>query len=379
MVRFLVGDKKYQIVKIGISDDKEDADGISVFDYRQAQVRARELYLEHGRKVAGVVDDGPFTVESAIKNYIEDYKTRGGKSLYRMLCQINAHILPALANVEVKDLTRVQLKKWRDGIANSPARVRTKIGQVQKFKEPTKDPDNLRKRRAAANKVATMLKSALNYALQEREGLSNADAWRELKPFKNVESPKISYLNDGQSKRLVNVCGPEMRELVTGALLTGCRYGELTRLRVQDYGTDNGSLYIGVSKSGKGRYVALPDEGRTFFDQMTAGKAGGDLIFIRENGNQWGKAHQYRLMIEACKAAKIVPGVSFHILRHTYASRLAMKGVSMAVIAKQLGHADTRICEKHYAHLSPDYVAETVRAEFGSLGIVEETNIARLS
>jgi hypothetical protein len=51
----------------------------------------------------------------------------------------------------------------------------------------------------------------------------------------------------------------------------------------------------------------------------------------------------------------------------------------MAVIAKQLGHADTRICEKHYAHLSPDYVAETVRAEFGSLGIVEETNIARLS
>ena len=43
-------------------------------------------------------------------------------------------------------------------------------------------------------------------------------------------------------------------------------------------------------------------------------------------------------------------------------SALAMRGVPMGVIAAQLGHSDTRMTERHYAHLSPNYVADTVRA-----------------
>lgn len=41
-----------------------------------------------------------------------------------------------------------------------------------------------------------------------------------------------------------------------------------------------------------------------------------------------------------------------------------MAGVPMAVIARQLGHADTRMTEKHYAHLAPSYVAQTIRENF---------------
>jgi hypothetical protein len=42
----------------------------------------------------------------------------------------------------------------------------------------------------------------------------------------------------------------------------------------------------------------------------------------------------------------------------------------MPVIAAQLGHADTRMTERHYAHLAPSYVADTVRAAFGPLGLL---------
>ena len=45
----------------------------------------------------------------------------------------------------------------------------------------------------------------------------------------------------------------------------------------------------------------------------------------------------------------------------------------MGVIAAQLGHSDTRMTEKHYAHLSPNYVAETVRAALPALGILDNT------
>lgn len=51
----------------------------------------------------------------------------------------------------------------------------------------------------------------------------------------------------------------------------------------------------------------------------------------------------------------------------------------MAVIAQQLGHADTRMTERHYAHLAPSYVADVVRAAFGPLGIVAPANVVRLN
>jgi hypothetical protein len=54
---------------------------------------------------------------------------------------------------------------------------------------------------------------------------------------------------------------------------------------------------------------------------------------------------------------------------------LAMRGVPMGVIAEQLGHADTRMTEKHYAHLAPSYVADTIRAHFPTLGIAGDASV----
>jgi integrase len=62
----------------------------------------------------------------------------------------------------------------------------------------------------------------------------------------------------------------------------------------------------------------------------------------------------------------------------SYGSTLAMRGVPMGVIAEQLGHADTRMTEKHYAHLAPSYVADTIRAHFPALGIAGDSTIATM-
>ncbi len=140
-----------------------------------------------------------------------------------------------------------------------------------------------------------------------------------------------------------------------------------------------GIVSIPTSKSGKPRHVVLTDEGRGFFATATAGKAADALVFTRASGEAWGKSHQFRPLREACAAAKIVPAVGFHILRHTYASRLALVGAPMAVIAEQLGHAGTRMTERHYAHITPSYVGDTVRALFSRMGIVPASNVTTLA
>jgi integrase len=137
------------------------------------------------------------------------------------------------------------------------------------------------------------------------------------------------------------------------------------------------SAPLRTSKAGKPRHVLLADEGRPFLAALTAGKLGDASIFRRAAGGVWGKSHELRRMREACRHAKIKPEASFHVLRHTHGSALAMRG-AMGVIAEQLGHADTRMTEKHYAHLAPSYVADTIRANFLRLGIMGETMVASL-
>jgi hypothetical protein len=48
------------------------------------------------------------------------------------------------------------------------------------------------------------------------------------------------------------------------------------------------------------------------------------------------------------------------------------------VVAAQLGHADTRMTEKHYAHLAPNYVAKTIRANFPVLGLASDATVIPL-
>jgi integrase len=183
-----------------------------------------------------------------------------------------------------------------------------------------------------------------------------------VKPFREVDVPRVRYLSRDEARRLVNACSGDFRSLVRGALMSGCRYGELRFLRVEDFDAAAGTIRIRESKGGKPRSIPLTDEGRELLETLTAGRTGGEHVFRRADGKPWEKSQQKRRMRDACATAKIEPEIRFNDLRHTYASLLAQRGVTLQVIAEVLGHADTRMTSRHYAHLVPSYVAETVRA-----------------
>jgi integrase len=271
------------------------------------------------------------------------------------------HILPSLGELVVAELTAEQLRKWLATMAAAPAQGRPKAGKPRFRAEPATEAEK-RARRASANRVLTMLKAALNHAYDEGH-VVNRDAWgRKLKPFRNVEVARVRYLTVAQAERLLNACDADFRPLVRAALETGCRYSELTRMQVHDYNPDSNTVTIGKSKSGKARHVILTPEGADFFRQHCAGHDDTEPIFRRTDGTIWNKSDQARPMRAACTRARITPSVSFHALRHTWASLAAMNKVPLMVVAKNLGHADTRMVEKHYGHLAPSYVADAIRA-----------------
>jgi integrase len=367
--RRFIGDGRYEETKLGTADDVAHADGVGILTFGQAQERARAWFAARALADAGHANPlAPYMVSNALDDYERDYVRRGGKAVDRLRHTMTAHIRPALGSIELEKLTRAKLESWLDHLTKAPPRVRSRRGQPPKYRELDNSNEGLRRRRESANRILTVLKAALNLAYQHEKTRSKS-AWEAVKAYRDVSASKIRYLNDKESKALVVACESPFRELVIAALMTGARYGELAEMQVGDFDATAATVHIPRSKSGKARHIFLTDEGQKFFAAAVADKRSSDLIFVRKNGEAWGTSHQIRFMRDACDRADIVPAIGFRILRHTYASRLAMRGVPLTVIARQLGHSDTRMTEKHYAHLAPSYIGETIRAAFGQLNL----------
>jgi integrase len=383
--RRYVGNGSYKEHALGTADDTLDADGHAVLDFDQAQAEGRAWFHAEVRRAAGEMpgDDRPFTVAEAVDAYTAWY-ARHRKAVDATRSAIETHVRPALGAIEAAKLRASTITRWRDDLADQPARVRSRRGAPPRYREAPADPDARRARLSSANRILTILKAALNHAWahppKDRENAVAAfdpEQWRKVKPFRGADAARVRYLQVDECRRLLNACPPDFRALVRGALATGCRYGELCRLEVRDFNRDTGTLLVRESKSGKPRHVPLDDEAAAFVGTIIAGRPGVEQVFRRADGGAWGKSHQARPLLEACHAARIEPAASFHILRHTWASHRVMKGAPLMVVAQVLGHSDTRMVEKHYGHLAPSYVRDTVRATAMELG-THETDVVPL-
>jgi integrase len=369
----IVRDALRQQTTLGPADDALDPDGVLAISYAQAQTRARE-WLASVTRPTNLT--GPYTIGDAVADYLDWFKATGKKSIKETEASVNAFIRPRLGDVDVLWLTPARLRQWHLDIAAAPPRLRTRPGERQKVRDTADDPEAQRRRRATANRILTVLKAALNHAWREGKAASD-DAWRRVVPFRETDAARVRYLDRDECRRLVNASPEALRMIVRGALLSGARYSELARMHVADFHRDSGTLLVRTSKAGKVRHIELTRECLDFFNEITAGRGAAEILFNRD-GAVWGKSHQQRPLVDACRAAKVSPAASFHTLRHTYASLMVMDAVPLMVVARNLGHADIRMVEKHYGHLATSYVREAIRSA-KPLGISEAQKVVPIA
>ena len=357
--RLLLESGRYALKSLGVADDYADADGRKVLAFKDAQKAALAYEAEEQRSGGGL--DRKLTVKKAADDYLDWFRSHR-KGVAMAESAIRTHILPAFGDRTIASLTSAELRAWLDKLATKPARLRTsKFASKANIRAAPKTGDEKRARRASTNRIYTVLRAILNRAFQGG-AVADDSVWRKVKPFAKVDEARIRFLTDAECVRLVNACPPDLRALVRAALLTGSRWGELAELRVSEVTTnaDAPRMYVAESKSGKPRHIPLNAEGRALFVAQVAGKLGDERVFVRADGDPWGHNHHVRALNEACRVAKIRPFVTFHELRHTYASHLAQAGIDLLTISKLLGHADTRITARHYAHLADKTLAAAV-------------------
>lgn len=212
---------RYALQALGTADDYAEANGRDVLTFKQAQLEAiqRERAAQRG--------DGGLNRKLTVRQAADEYLTwfRGQRKGVGMVeSAVRAHILPAFADRAVASLKTKEITDWRDHLATTPARLRTsKFAKTANLRPAPKSNDQMRARRATANRILTVFKALLNRAYNSG-AVGDDSAWRKVKPFPKVDEAKIRYLTETESIRLVNACPADLRMLVRAALLTGARW-----------------------------------------------------------------------------------------------------------------------------------------------------------
>jgi integrase len=358
----------YRKRRLGRADDTNEADGtliLSFTDAVRAALHEQRPTLEPPMRLR---------VEDALNEYFEARRVAStSDSIQRDRIAAESTIVPALGERRVHALTGRQQRRLRNSLRGKMISELT-TQDLRRWRDSlvpiTTDPDERRRAKARANRVWSILRAALNHAFQN-ERVADDRAWRRVAPFKNVNQPQTRFLNVEECQRLIGAANSELRPLVLGCLFSGMRLGELLSLTAGDIGDDH--VTVRYSKTGTSRRIPLNAEGARFFTELVQGKSRSQPVFAFAESTPRVKMGISRAMRAACAAAQIEPPVEFRQLRTSYGSLLLNADAPLSTISELLGHKDTRMTRRHYAHLLSEKLKETVDNKLPSFSLSLQT------
>lgn len=242
---------------------------------------------------------------------------------------------------------RARLSRWKAAFGDQDANTIT-TRQIERVLAELQGED---RQPATVLRYLTVLKAVFNRG--KRLGLLREN------PAALVQSPKtnnvlVRYLTATQETQLLASLPARFHPIVSTALHTGLRQGELLRLTWADVDWTVGVLTIHETKSGERRRVPMNSTMQTLLTGMkgTGTPAPTDLVFPHD--------HRYlrRVFAKAVTQSGLTP-FRFHDLRHTFASRLAMNGANDRTLMALGGWKSPRMLDR-YAHLSPAHLWQAI-------------------
>lgn len=216
---------------------------------------------------------------------------------------------------------------------------------------------------ATINRELAMLSKAFNLAVKEWEWIKENPLSKVPKEKENNERDR--WLTDNDEKRLLENSPQWLRDIIVFDLHTGLRKGELLSLQWNRVDIFRKTIIIQESKNGKPRTIPLNQIALDILmEKSKIRNIKHNLVFTSSVGTKIDSDNLGRA-IESVLEKVDIQDFHFHDLRHTFATRLAQRGIDIYKISKLLGHKDIRMTQR-YAHHCPESLRDGVQVlEFG--------------
>lgn len=212
--------------------------------------------------------------------------------------------------------------------------------------------------KATLNREVATLRHSLNVAVARRVLSSNpmTSQGERVKLLKE-NNQRVRFLTEDEEQKLLQNCNDWIKPLVITALHTGGRASELLNLTWAAISKGTITFKACYSKTDETRTVPLS---KTLTEVLKQVKVSQDppseYVFCSRAGTPY---KSYRTGFEtACRKAG-VSDFHFHDLRHTFASKLIMRGVDLVTVKELLGHKNITMTLR-YSHLSQEHKKKAV-------------------
>jgi integrase len=172
---------------------------------------------------------------------------------------------------------------------------------------------------------------------------------RKVKFFQEFNTGKRALTQDEEEKLIQNAA-PYLQDIMRFALNTGLRIGEIFIFLWSHVDWEKGVLNVFAPKTGKFRVVPMNADTRRILEAWLLGKKNDFVFYNVVTGKPFVDLKSGFAL--ACQKAGLT-GVTWHTLRHTFASRLLDRGVDIITVKELLGHS-TVIVTMRYTHTNLD-------------------------
>jgi integrase len=172
---------------------------------------------------------------------------------------------------------------------------------------------------------------------------------RKVKFFQEVNTG-FRVLGLEEESRLLANATPAIQDIVLYALNTGSRIGEIFSLRWQDVNLERNLITVFAPKTQKTRLIPINPDVRRILEFWALGRKNEFVFYNQKTGTPFVDLSAGLEL--ACKKAGI-SGVTWHTLRHTFASRLLERGVDIMTVKELLGHSTVTVTMR-YTHSNLD-------------------------
>jgi integrase len=204
---------------------------------------------------------------------------------------------------------------------------------------------------ATINRELAMLSKAFNLAVKEWEWAKDNPTSKVSKEREN--NARDRWLTKDEEKRLLDNSPEWVKQILIFSLNTGLRLGELSSLEWSRVNILNKAILINITKNGEQRTVPLNKSALSVLEKKLKVKSlKNDYVFLNRYG---GKVNHNSLRNVFHKLLRRAGIDNFrpHDMRHTFATRMAQKGIDIYKISKLLGHKDIKMTQR-YAHHCPE-------------------------